>query len=95
MEIKSKIGKRKKFVSSFVNILLVFGVFIVLFPLFAQPTKADTYWYDDWTIGSLESFEFKDDILIFNGSLIIQGSLTLDNCTLYMRYKAGYGHLIK
>ncbi len=76
-----------KFVSSLMNVLLVLGVLVVLFPLSAPTAKADTYWYDGWTIGPVESYEFKDDTLIFNGTLTIEGSLTLDNCILYMREK--------
>jgi len=78
---------RKKFVSSLVNVLLVLGIFIVLFQLSTPTAKAATYWYESWTIGSTESYEFKDDTLIFNGTLTIEGKLSLDNCTIQMRYK--------
>jgi hypothetical protein len=74
--------------ASIVNVTLVLGIFIVLFPLSTPTAKADTLWYDNWTIDSWESYEFKDDTLIFNGTLTIEGNLTLDNCILQMRYKS-------
>jgi hypothetical protein len=78
----------KKMLASIVNVTLVLGIFIVLFPLSTPTAKADTLWYDNWTIDSWESYEFKDDTLIFNGTLTIEGNLTLDNCILQMRYKS-------
>jgi len=84
----------RKFVTGLMNILLVLGVLVVLFPLSMPAVKADTLWYDDWTVGPLQVITLDDDTIIVNGTLTIEGILTLDNCTLQMRYKSGYGHLI-
>ena len=84
----------RKFVTGLMNILLVLGVLIVLFPLSTPTVKANTLWYDDWTVGPLQVITLDDDTIIINGTLTIEGTLTLDNCILQMRYKSGFGHLI-
>ena len=85
MEIDSIFKNRAKLVSSFVNILLVLGVLVVLFPLSVPTAEATIYiFYDDWEINS--PWSYSDDIFILYGDLRILdgGTLTLDNCTIEM-----------
>ena len=85
----------KRFVPSLMNVLLVLGVLVVLFPLSTPTAKADTYWYDDWKIESWEIYEFEDDTIILNGTLTIEGKLLLDNCTVMMRYKYNFDNKLQ
>jgi hypothetical protein len=81
MKTYRKFGK--KFVSSLVNVLLVLGVLIVLFPLSTPTVKATTIIYGDWTVTGQESHS--NEVFILYGDLIITtGNLTLDNCTIKM-----------
>ncbi len=85
MIINRRFNKRAKLVSSIVNVLLVLGVLVVLFPLSTPTVKADTYiFYTNWIIDTDQSYS--DDTFILYGSLFIQenGTLSLDNCTLKM-----------
>ena len=82
-----KIGRRfsKKLLASLLNVALVLGVFIVLFPLFTPPVKAAIYYFQtDWVINDVQSYT--DDTFILYGDLFIRdnGSLTLNNCTIKM-----------
>ena len=84
MKINRRFNKRAKLVSSIMNILLVLGVLVVLFPLSTPTAKATTIFYVDWEIYDTQSYN--DETFILYGDLFIysNGSLTLDNCTLKM-----------
>jgi len=85
----------RRFVPSLMNVLLVLGVCIVLFPLSTPTAKADTLWYDNWYVSS--EITLDDDTIILNGTLYVQngGKLTLDNCILQTQYKYNFDNMIQ
>ncbi|UCG68240.1 MAG: hypothetical protein JSV09_10480, partial [Thermoplasmata archaeon] len=74
--------RRKKFVSSLLNVFLVLGAFTVLVPLSAPTVKADIIYYDNWYIPPPVFVYHEDNTIYVNGTLTIEGSLTLVNCIL-------------
>jgi isopentenyl phosphate kinase len=84
MEMNSKFKKRAKLGSSIVNVLLVLGVLVVLFPLSTPTVKADTIIYGDWEVYGTESYSGETFILYGDLKIHDNGSLTFDSCTLKM-----------
>jgi len=85
MILNRRFNKRTKLVSSILNILLILGVLVVLFPLSMPTAEATVYiFYNDWEIDTPQSYS--DDTFILYGDLRVLdgGTLTLDNCTIEM-----------
>ena len=74
----------RRFVSGLMNVLLVLGVLVVLFPLSTPSVKADTIIYGDWDVTGMDSYAGETFILYGNLKIHGNASLTFDGCTLKM-----------